>query len=960
MKDTLAVRLRFGVFELDLRSGELCAGDEKMLLGEQPLQILRMLAEREGEVVTREEIRKKLWPNDTIVEFDHSINAAIGKLRKALGDSADEPQYVETLARRGYRLIVPVEWVDQLSVAGGQLSEPTLTATVRMPFEAATLTGRTVSHYRVLDIIGGGGMGVVYRAEDLKLGRRVALKFLPEELVTDSLALQRFEREAQTASSLDHPNICHIYEFGEHEGRPFIVMPFLEGRTLRDHLALVAEERRALPLTELLDIAIQVSDGLQAAHERGIIHRDIKPANIFLTTKSVAKILDFGIAKLAVEAPDFSPANADENERGLEPRPGLKPESDEEPGRRAEAWRFHPPATSVEAARTRTEAAMGTAGYMSPEQVRREKLDARTDIFSFGLVLYEMATGQRAFTGETEPVLHHAILGKAPIPARELNSTLPAKLLTTIDTALEKDRERRYQSARELRAALESCDSGRQLVVRLRETRGDTPGTTRYVQAPPQPGHALAEALEGEAPPIRSLAVLPLQNLSGDPEQEYFADGLTEALIISLAKIRALRVVSRTTAMSYKGVLRSVPEIGRELGVDAVVEGTVLRSGERVRLTAQLVDVSSNRHLWAESYERDLRDVLALQAELTQAVAEEIQIQLTPKEAALFRNLHSVDPEAYESYLRGHYYLNKRGGEMLQKGMQAFQLAIKKDPTYAAPYAGLADCLNILGLFAFVSPEDGCARAKQFALRALELEPGLAQAHASLGFSIQNYDYDLAGAETEIRHAIEIDPVYHVAHAWLAINQAAMGRFEEAIAAANHALRVDPLLRPAHHALVQIYWYARRYDEAIAHAKKALEVFPNVALLHWGLGFAYLSKGQYESAVEEVRRAVALSQNPPNFLTTLAETYAIAGRDTEARTGLEELKELSQTCYVSPFLLGRIYAALTEKEEALNCLEIAYQQHAAGVVYLKVDPNLDSLRSEPRFQDLLRRINYPH
>jgi len=456
--DALPDRVRFGAFELDLKSGALRTGDQKALLQEQPLQILRILVERGGEIVTREEIRKKLWPNDTIVEFDHSINAAIKNLRRALGDSANEPQYIETFARRGYRLMVPVEWVEATRDDGDALAQ----AESRRP-EPGALTGRTVSHYRVLDIIGGGGMGVVYRAEDLKLGRQVALKFLPEELGSDPQTLERFSREARAASSLDHPNICPIHEFGEHEGRPFIVMQLLQGQTLRDRLATAAEEHAALPLEELLDIGIQVSDGLQAAHEKGIIHRDIKPANIFITSKGVAKILDFGLAKLLeeaplfspgneeqVEAPDFSPANRGEREIGFQPRPGLKPGSEEESERRAEARLFHPPATPAEATLTRTGAAMGTAGYMSPEQVRGERLDARTDLFSFGLVLYEMATGQRAFSGETAAVVHDAILNAAPIPVRELNTTLPTELVTAIDKALEKDRERRYQTAADL------------------------------------------------------------------------------------------------------------------------------------------------------------------------------------------------------------------------------------------------------------------------------------------------------------------------------------------------------------------------------------------------------------------------------------------------------------------------------------------------------------------------------
>ncbi len=465
MKDTLPARARFAEFELDLRTGELHGGGQTVRLTEKPFRVLTTLVEHAGELVAREDIQKKLWPNDTIVDFEHGINAAIKTLRRVLGESADQPKYIETFARRGYRLMVAVEWVGEFSVASSELSEPTLAATVRAPVEAATLTGRTVSHYRVLEIVGGGGMGVVYRAEDLKLGRAVALKFLPEELGSDPQALERFSREARAASSLDHPNICSIYQFGEHEGKPFMVMQLLEGQTLRDRLA---GEERALPLAELLDIGLQVCDGLRAAHEKGIIHRDIKPANIFLTNKGVCKILDFGIAKLlveapggvAVEAPGFGPANPDKGGMGLQPRPeegadpGLKPSSQESAGRRAEALRFHQPVTPAEATLTRTGAAMGTAGYMSPEQARGEQLDARTDLFSFGLVLYEMATGQRAFSGETAAVVHDAILNNSTIPIRELNSTLPAKLVTTIDKALEKDRERRYQSSAEMRGDL--------------------------------------------------------------------------------------------------------------------------------------------------------------------------------------------------------------------------------------------------------------------------------------------------------------------------------------------------------------------------------------------------------------------------------------------------------------------------------------------------------------------------
>jgi eukaryotic-like serine/threonine-protein kinase len=449
MRDALPVRVRFGDFELDLRTRELLQGERNIPLQEQPFQVLLMLVERGGEIATRVEIQKKLWPNDTVVEFDQSINTAIKKLRKALGDSAEEPKYIKTLAGHGYRLMVPVEWVQpgDYPERGPSHFHPS----VAEGGEASSgLIGNKVSHYRVLEVIGGGGMGVVYRAEDLKLGRAVALKFLPEELGDDPNALGRFEREARSASALDHPNICSIYEFGENEGRPFIVMQLLEGETLRDRLASAASQastEKAFSADQLLDVAVQVATGLEAAHETGIIHRDIKPANIFLTKRGLVKILDFGLAKL-IEFGEH-PEIAAEQEGPAAPHSALD-------GALA--------ALNL----TRTGMAMGTAGYMSPEQVRGEQLDARTDLFSFGMVLYEMAAGQRAFSGDTAAVVRDAILKKTPVPLRELNSTLPAKLVNIIDKALEKDRARRWQSAAEMRDELEQVRSDKQSRVRRR------------------------------------------------------------------------------------------------------------------------------------------------------------------------------------------------------------------------------------------------------------------------------------------------------------------------------------------------------------------------------------------------------------------------------------------------------------------------------------------------------------
>ncbi len=478
MKDTLPVRVRLGVFELDVRAGELRHDDERIvLLQEQPFQVLLMLVEREGDIVTRDEIRNQLWPNDTVVEFDHSINTAIKKLRQALDDSADEPRYIETIPRRGYRLVIAVEWVSsgadainstplrnpirrqtqnkpparEAWMGHPQPTQPQRTTHPQptdqpqrreRPPEPGALIGRKVSHYRVLEVIGGGGMGVVYRAEDLKLGRRVALKFLPEDLAWDPVALQRFEREARTASSFNHPNICTVYEVEEHDGQPFLVMEYMEGETLRDWLTAVGAGQ-GLPLDQLLDIALQICAGLQAAHAKGIIHRDIKPANIFVTSAGQVKILDFGLAKLVDAAKQWGSDG---------PQAGQQATGDKTLRSRE--------LQQDDAAITRLGSAVGTAGYMSPEQVRGEKLDARSDVFSFGLVLYEMASGQRAFSGDTGEMIRDAIMSSAPVPLRELNSKLPARLLSTITKALEKDRERRYQNAGEMRAELERLPRG--------------------------------------------------------------------------------------------------------------------------------------------------------------------------------------------------------------------------------------------------------------------------------------------------------------------------------------------------------------------------------------------------------------------------------------------------------------------------------------------------------------------
>jgi len=933
--------VRVGAFEFDRKAGELRTEHRKVRLQEQPFQILLMLVERSGGLVTREEIQKRLWPNDTVVEFDHSIHTAINKLRQAFGDSAEHPKYIETVARRGYRLMLLVERV-HTSPASPPLDVP---ATPVPEPSASSLSGKRVSHYRVLELLGGGGMGVVYKAEDLKLGRRVALKFLPEEIASDAKVLERFEREARAASALDHPNICAIYEFGEHEGRPFIAMSLLEGQTLRDRMAA-----RAAPLAtdELLNLAIQIGHGLTAAHEKGITHRDIKPANIFITNRSEAKILDFGLAKLT-DAGDLEGLRHQEG-RSREPQT----------------------ATVNDLSLSVTGVAMGTAPYMSPEQVRGEKLDARTDLYSFGLVVYEMATGTPAFSGDTLAALHEAILNRTPVPARELNPELPPRLEEIINKALEKDRGHRYQRASEVRAALEAVQT------QPGASSSAIPASASPVSSARNslwiPGvialAVLAAALfaantsglrdrvfhRASAPAIHSLAVLPLENLSGDPRQQYFADGMTEELTTELSQVSSLRVVSRTSAMRYKGTQKSVPEIARELNVDAVVEGSVQREGDRVRIIAQLVQGPTDTHLWAKGYERDFRDSLRLQDEVAQAIVAEVQLKLTPQERARFSRNEVIDPEAHEDYLRGLFYLNRRNGPDERKAIDLFQAAIKKDPAYAAAYASLADSYRHLIFNSNTAQADVIPQSEAAAKRALEIDGQLAEAHASLGFDLGSYDWDWAGAEREFQTALRLNPNSSYARSYHAHLLREEGRIEESIREGRRAVDLDPVSADASFILAQSLYEARRYDEAVTQQRKTLDLDPRFWPAHLYAGKALAEQGQFQEAVEELKKAGDFSAEP---YATIGYVYGRMGRAADARKVIADLQEQSKKGYVAPTNFAKIYIGLGDKDQAFAWLEKGYQQRDYWMAFLKSDPMFDSLRSTPRFQDLVRRIGFP-
>jgi serine/threonine protein kinase/Tfp pilus assembly protein PilF len=789
------------------------------------------------------------------------------------------------------------------------------------------MIGQTISHYRIVEQLGAGGMGVVFKAQDNRLERAVALKFLPENLAQQPQALERFRREARAASALNHPGICTIYDVGEQDGRAFIAMEFMDGETLRSHI-----HGKPLALEELLDLGIQIAEALDAAHAEGIIHRDIKPANIFVTKRGRAKVLDFGLSKLVPKGV----ADADSAAAA-------------------------PDSTSV------VGIISGTPSYMSPEQVRGDDLDARTDIFSLGLVLYEMATGTQAFRGGTGGAIIEAILTRPPASVRSVNPNLPPRLEAIIEKALHKDRAQRYQHAAEILAGLQrlkrDSDSGDPNLER--ETQSAAASTANHLASASNPGSRAATQQSGSfrapraAKVISSLAVLPFENVSRDPENDYLSDGITGSLINNLATVPKLRVMAQSTVFRYKGREIDPQTIGRELNVRAVLTGRMMQSGGSLRIGTELVDVATGSQIWGAQFDRKPGDIFIIQDEISSEISGKLRLQLTRAEKKRLNRRHTKDPEAYRLYLQGRHHWNRWTEEGFYKAIGYFQQAIEKDPSYALAYTGVAESYVLLGWNSYLPPKDAFPKGKSAALTALQLDADSGEAHTPQAAVLWLHDWRWEQAQSEFKRALELNPCYPTANHWHAEFTMTTGRPADAIADMKKSLELDPLSLIINAAIGWSYYHARQYDDAVAQLQRTAELDPNYPITYWILGLLYRKTARYDLAITAGEQGVNLSGGSPLMRAALAHSYAVAGRKNEARQILDDLTKLAQHKYVAPHFFAGIHLGLGDHDRALEFLEKSDAEHCHWLIYLHIDPSMDRLRDHPRFQDLLRRVGLP-
>jgi serine/threonine protein kinase/tetratricopeptide (TPR) repeat protein len=799
-----------------------------------------------------------------------------------------------------------------------------------------SMCGRHLGPYSIESLLGSGGMGAVYLAHDIRLSRRVALKILDDSLTTDSQSRGRFIREARLASALDHPNVCTIHEVGEISGHLFIAMQYVEGKTLREVI-----NGRPLRLESVLSIGLQVADALATAHALGIVHRDIKPGNIIVTPRAHVKVLDFGLAKLL--------------------------EKDQ---------------ASVGSELTMTGQIMGTPASMSPEQARGEPADHRSDIFSFGVVLYEMATGRIPFKRKSRVEVMSAVISEDHVPAAGLNSEVPASLSATIDRALAKDPSDRYQSVTEMAADLRqeltegggpdhrftSSKVAREIQQRQNALKNyfKRPAKTLAVAAVFSALLMLTAVVifnsqrtpPVSAPQVRSIAVLPFKPLLADIRDESLELGMADTLITRLSNIREITVRPISAVRKYVELEQDAIAAGREQRVDAVLEGNIQKAGEKVRVTVRLIRVRDGAPLWVSQFDENMTNIFAVQDAISDRVAAALAVQLTGEEKGKLTKRHTTNLEAYQLYLKGRYHLNRLTDDGFRKGLEYFQQAIDKDAHYGLAYAGLADAYNLLSGWGALPPDEGFPQAKAAAIKALELDESLAEAHTSLGVVRLFYDWDWPGAEREFRRALDINQNYSDAHQMYGYYLALRGRFDEAVPAMIRAQDLDPLSLAKIIGMGDILYLNRKPNQAIEHYQKVLEMDPNSGLAHWALGNAYVQERRYDEAIAAYQTAIPLSGDSPDEPASLGYVYALSGRRREAQQVINELKKRARRSYIPPILIGTIYAGLGDKDQAFAWIEEGYGSRDSLLVFLKVDPIFDGLRSDPRFTDLLQRVGF--